>query len=377
MILHPIVAQAAPGNLLPTTPGAGALNIPGTSGWTNQIVDAASNQIAQGWDQAWTNALSGPLYGILARLGLMIAGFVIIFFVFQFARNMLDDATNRPLAELIWPIVIVVFLSNNGALLSGLTLGMRGFINAQNSQILSATTAGLNAQEALNRIASFQSAQAQLSGLQTACDQVRDNTALQSCFDSVKSRADQILQQEANRTIGGAWGLRLREMAQSITSNPAGALVGAGQVAITSSIRAQSFPAMILTQTILIAAQIAFQHLIEASMLLTALMGPIAMGASLLPFGAKPIWAWLTAFWSVGLCKMALNILSGLIAQSTYQSGPTDISGLVMPIVLGLLSPILAMAMASGGGLAIFNGMTGAANTVVSLATLGVVSLKK
>jgi hypothetical protein len=376
MSLH-LIAQANPGGLLPTNPAAGnPLSVPGSSGWTNQIVDATSNAIAGAWDQVWTTSMSGPLYGVLSRLGLMIAGFVIIFFVFQFARNMLEDNSNRPISELIWPLVVVLFLSNNGALLGGLTLGMRGFINEQNSQILSTTTAGINAQQALNRIASFQSAEAQLAGLQSACDQVRDNAALQSCLDGVKARADQIFQQEANQ-YGGEWGLRLQQLRDAVTRNPLQAGLDAAGAAAGAVLRAKSLPYLVIAQTILVAAQVAFQNLIEASMLLTGLMGPIALGASLLPFGAKPIWAWLTGFWSVGLCKMSLNILSGLIAQSSVQAGPLDASGLVMPIVLGVLSPILAIAMASGGGMAIFNGITSAATSVVSIAASGVIAFKK
>lgn len=374
MQLH-LIAQANP--LLPTNPGAGGpLSIPGSSGWTNQVVDAASNAISGAWDQVWTTSMSGPLYGVLSRLGLMIAGFVVVFFIFQFARNMLEDNSNRPISELIWPLVVVIFLSNNGALLGGFTLGMRGLINQENSQILSTTTAGINAQQALNRIASFQSAEAQLASLQSACDQVRDNAALQSCLDGVKARADQIFQQEANQ-YGGEWGLRLQQIRDAVTRNPLQAGLDAGASAVGAVLRAKSMPYLIIAQTILVAAQVAFQNLIEASMLLTALMGPIALGASLLPFGAKPIWAWLTAFWSVGICKMSLNIISGLIAQASVQAGPLDVSGLVMPIVLGLLSPILAIAMASGGGMAIFNGITSAATSVISIATSGVVALKK
>jgi hypothetical protein len=369
MPLH-LIAQANP--LLPTNPAAGnPFNVPGSSGWTNQIVDATSNAIAGAWDQVWTTSMSGPLYGVLARLGLTIAGFVIIFFIFQFARNMLEDNSNRPVAELIWPLVVVVFLSNNGALLGGFTLGMRGFINDQNSQILSTTTAGINAQQALNQIASFQAAEAQFAGLQSACDQVRDNAALQSCLDGVKARAEQIYQQEANR-YGGEWQLRFQQFRDTVT-NPGQALTAATGAVL----RAKSMPYLVIAQTILIAAQAAFQNLIEASMLLTGLMGPIALGASLLPFGAKPIWAWLTAFWSVGICKMSLNIISGLIAQTSVQAGPLDVSGLVMPIVLGVLSPILAIAMASGGGMAIFNGITSAATSVVNIVTSGVIAFKK
>jgi hypothetical protein len=357
------IAQVNP-PLLPADPNAASYG-GGIEGFSNQLVDATSNLVAQGWDQTWTNVISGPLYGILARFGLMIAGFVIIFFVFQLARNMLEDHSNRPIAELIWPIVVVVFLSNNGALLGGLTLGMRNFINQQNSQILTVTSAGLNAQSALNRLANFQSAKSQLAALQNACDNIRDNALLESCLIGVREQADQIIQSAASKEVNGSWLGSLQTLAQQAISNP---LQGLGNLA-GATVRFISLPFAGIAQAILMASQAAFQLLVEASMLLTAVLGPIALGASLLPFGAKPIWAWLTAFWSVGLCKLSLNILTGLIAQATYQSGPTDAMGLIIPIALGILSPILAISMAAGGGMAIFNGLTSAATNVVSIAT--------
>jgi hypothetical protein len=373
--MFPVMAQLrppVPGGL-PPTPGSQFIPIEGVS---NQLADATVNAVAQAWDQTWNNVFSGPLYGILSRLGLMIAGFVIIFFVFQFAKNMLEDASNRPLSELIWPLVVVVFLSNNGSLLGGLTVGMRNFINQENSQILQTTAAGLNAQAALNRIANFHSAQAKIGSLQTACDDIRDNTLLESCLKNVQQQANQIMSEIPIQELGGQWLQKLQAMAQAAVQNPLAAAINGATAVNSLTLRVQSIPALMIAQAILIAAQGAFQTLVEAAFLLTGLLGPIALGASLLPFGAKPIWAWLTSFWSVGLCKLSLNILTGLIAQTTYQTGPLDVGGLVLPIALGILSPILAMAMAAGGGMAIFNGLTSAATNIVSIVSYGLIRTK-
>jgi hypothetical protein len=47
-------------------------------------------------------------------------------------------------------------------------------------------------------------------------------------------------------------------------------------------------------ETFMIAMQSAFQALIEVGFLLTGLLGPLAVGALLLPIGAKPLYAWMT-----------------------------------------------------------------------------------
>jgi hypothetical protein len=187
--LLPVDPNSAP---LPLPGGAGINDLANPAGVTAAAADAVTNLVSQSWDQTWTSVFSGPLYGVLSRFGLLIAGFTVIFFVFQFAKNMLEDTGNRPIAELIWPLVVVIFLSNNGGLLSGLTMGMRSFINQQNSQILQTTTAGIKAQTALNRISNFHSAQAQLASLQSTCDDIRDNAELQTCLNGVKQQADQM-----------------------------------------------------------------------------------------------------------------------------------------------------------------------------------------
>ncbi len=159
-----------------------------------------------------------------------------------------------------------------------------------------------------------------------------------------------------------------------MVQNPLKAGLDTAGAGVGMYLRSQSMPMVILIQTILMASQAAFQALIEASMLLTGLMGPIALGSSLLPFGAKPIYAWLTAFWSVGICKLCLNVISGLIAVTLYNTGPTEM--LPASIMLGLFAPIMALGMATGGGMAIFNGITGSVATIVRVVTVGFVNLK-
>jgi hypothetical protein len=42
----------------------------------------------------------------------------------------------------------------------------------------------------------------------------------------------------------------------------------------------------------------------------------LPVGASLLLIGAKPFYAWMTGFWSLGMAKLSLNIITGLAATA-------------------------------------------------------------
>jgi hypothetical protein len=106
---------------------------------------------------------------------------------------------------------------------------------------------------------------------------------------------------------------------------------------------------------ILLALNNAYQWGIEFTMLLTALLGPLAIGGSLLPFGVKPIFAWLTGYFTVGMAKLCFNIIIGLCGQliaNSQQNQP-----MIFLLFIGLVSPILASALAAGGGLAVWTGL--------------------
>jgi hypothetical protein len=132
------------------------------------------------------------------------------------------------------------------------------------------------------------------------------------------------------------------------------------------------FPGTVISRSIMLAAietfmvamQSAFQALIEVGFLLTGLLGPLAVGASLLPIGAKPLYAWMTGFWSLGMAKLSLNIVTGLAATAIAASAQLDT--LSIAITLGLLAPILALSLSAGGGMAIFSAILSAASAAAS-----------
>lgn len=102
---------------------------------------------------------------------------------------------------------------------------------------------------------------------------------------------------------------------------------------------------------------IAFQWLVEITLLLTALISPLAVAGSLLPLQQRPLFTWLLGFYSVGLCKLFYNIIVGLVAyilSNNTSSGNPSGGTIIIAIAVGILSPILAVGLAAGGGMATF-----------------------
>ncbi|MHC5722960.1 MAG: hypothetical protein ACYTXY_02190, partial [Nostoc sp.] len=107
----------------------------------------------------------------------------------------------------------------------------------------------------------------------------------------------------------------------------------------------------------------AFQFLVQFSFLLTAYVAPIFLVLSMLPIGAKPIFAWLSGWLALTLILMSYSIIVGVAASSIVNS-PSN-NPLLLQLIEAIFSPILAIAIGTGGGMALFSGFTSAARFVV------------
>jgi hypothetical protein len=104
--------------------------------------------------------------------------------------------------------------------------------------------------------------------------------------------------------------------------------------------------------------QIAYQNLLEASLIITALLGPIAVGGSLLPYGPRAVFAWLAGFFSVGFARLCFNIIVGL--ASVVATGSEGGDPFWFALFAGLLAPVLASGLASGAGFVAWTSIAGA-----------------
>jgi hypothetical protein len=124
-----------------------------------------------------------------------------------------------------------------------------------------------------------------------------------------------------------------------------------------------------LAQSFLKGWQWAFSSLLELSMLLTGLMGPIAVAGSAMPLQGRPLWAWLIGFFSLGMAKFSYNIIIGLAATVVVSAEAQSQSDFGFLLLIGVLSPILALAIAGGAGMTVFRGVSGGVTRIISVGT--------
>jgi hypothetical protein len=295
---------------------------------------AASEAVARAMDQLWDDVLQGGLYSAIANLGVFFAVGTLLVFIVQWTREMVDGDSSRGFEEIIWPIVVIVLLANNAQPLSAATKGLRGIINQTNKTLLASTSASIQLQEAYQQVMLKTGKGDAIQSLVNQCNAIADPTQQAECLQNASTQAREI-EAELDNDNRPDW---LKGISDFFNTN-------------------------VLQLTVrgwLLGLAIAFQWIVEVCMLLTALLGPLAVGGSLLPVGQKAIFAWLTGFFSVGMIKLCFNIISGLVATLVLKADNND--PMIFAFAIGILAPILSVVLAAGGGLAIFTSFSNIAS---------------
>lgn len=326
----------------------------------NGVTTAKS--IAESWDNQWIDLLQNNttenLYGALTNLGIFFAVGTLLFFMIQWLRDVIYSEYSRPVSALIWPFIVVLLLSNtgNGSMLANLTLGVRNFINTVNQQVVTTADANKNYQQALNMGVAEEVAGSMLRPCQSLTGEQQTQ-----CFVKAREKIDILWQEYRNLYGDRTWINRLQNRVNQIAFDTGNISENAFNSLLGSTIQTT-------IKNFLISLQYAFQNLLEATMLLIAALGPLAVGGSLLPVAGKPIFAWLTGFFSLGIAKISFNIIAVLTA-TVIVNGPgedanADPDLMWFMIFLGILAPILSLLLAGAGGFAVFNAVSNTASLV-------------
>lgn len=323
---------------------------------------ATSQSIAQGWDKQWLDLLqnntSNNLYGAITNLGIFFAVGTLLFFMIQFLRDLISYEYSRPISALIWPFLVVILLSNSGtgSILSNLTLGVRNFLNTVNQQVVASADADKVYQQALN----MSIAEDIAGSLLRPCESLTGEQQSQ-CFVKAAEKVDNLWQKYRDTYGNKSWIVRLQNKVDNIR-------YGTGSVSEASFNSLLGSTVQTSIKNFLVSLQYAFQNLIEATMLLIAALGPIAVGGSLLPVAGKPIFAWLTGFLSIGIAKISFNIIAVLtaavIVNGPGQDANVDPDLMWFIIFLGILAPVLSLLVAAAGGFAVFSAISNTASLV-------------
>ncbi|MFB2895099.1 hypothetical protein ACE1CI_19505 [Aerosakkonemataceae cyanobacterium BLCC-F50] len=354
------IAQITP----PTTGGEGsALDI------VNQSINLAK-ATSEAWNKVWISTIDPIASGLwvgLVSLGIILAAISILFLTLTSGKDIIEKQSWSELAALfIWPIVIMLFLGANGKLLANTVIFTRNFAYKQVQSVLVAQLGELTFRDAIANVTISNIGKQQLENLYSDCRN-KVGEELVSCWNSKREAAQKIVD-EAEKQAAGSTPLKaLRIFAETLWNN---SLPGAAQDAINlindpgSVFREKAIP---IIRFILYSLQWAFVNMLEAALLLTALFSPIAMGLSLLPLQGRPIWAWATGFLSLFGTQLGYNIIVGIAAVVLVNSGAELASDVAFLFFISIFAPGLALLIAGGGGIALYNGIAGNAKQIIDV----------
>lgn len=337
---------------LPTLPDAGTTGV--------ELVSRSielSQKTAEAWNKSWGEVVnpSGPLWAGLCAFGTTLAALSIILVSVKMASDYQEKRFlwSELAASVVWPLVIALFLGNNGSLLSQSVLLARQIGNSQVVKILNIQLADNTFKAAISTVVLSQSVKQQVSTIYAEC-QGKAGKELTDCLQEKKPVIDQILAEAEKQNNGPLEQVRnaVQDL-QKTFQNPGEAFSATISLVIV---------------TFLYALQWAFVNILEAALLMTATFAPVAMGLSLLPLGTKPIWAWGSGFVSLFGVQLGYNIVVGLAATVIVTAGGETASDLAFLAFISIFAPALALLIAGGGGVALYTGINSRVPALVNAA---------
>lgn len=319
--------------------------------------------VAQGFDDLWQETITGGVYSAICKVGALFAVATLAFFVIEWTKRMMAGEEQRAYTDFIWPLIVVYLLSNNGNILGKSTLGIRNYINNVNNTVLSEAAAGIDLKQAYESALGTEAAR---SAIGIAVNKCRNSSLNQQeqidCLQQAKEDLTKKYPDKFNKNNGVfSWFIDAVDGAIDAFNNVKDGKAN-GLDLIFSPINAFVGSAIIdIITIILVGMNGAYQWGIELTMLVTALLGPVAVGGSLLPYGAKSIYTWLVGYFSVGFGKLCFNIIVGFAGQLVADS--KSYQPMFFLFTIGIIAPFLATGLAAGGGVAVLTQINKAAET--------------
>lgn len=323
----------------------------------------ATNISTTAMDEMWTDifASNGALYNQVVTLAtsILVVGF--FFFIISFAQAMKSNDFDKIMSIVVWGLVISILLQNQGAVLKKATVISRDFINDKAKSVLLVQIGTLTIQDALQDVILTDQARERVKQAFSDCEAKEGDDQLK-CLEEGAEEAALIVKEYEDE---GFWPAGLRRFAGNVNTISADikkARTDDGLSRKSAFFQWDAEVSSLVWQSatnsgsrqFLKSFQNWFTFGYEFAMLLTGLLGPLAVAASLLPKQPRAIISWTIAFFSIGILKLSYNLLIGFAAVYASKSQMQDLGSSGFLLMMSMGAPLISIAVAGGGGAAIF-----------------------
>jgi hypothetical protein len=314
-------------------------------------------------NQLWDIAMQGNLYRLTSSIGLLIAVLAVGFWCVKFYQALEEGGLKPAVNEMIFPIILIIFLSNGGRGLSEATSSVRDIMNNVNQSVNKVIDSEVSLETAIKVLGDTSLTRAAIDFTYAICNANLDEEKFDTCMsEAIKVGNAVVARRTSSWPTGGGtkmrdalkkWQKSLEDLTKNRATTPQAAQkdlslsIGSAGFKKDGSLNATAQE----LERIALSFRGSFLYIVETMMLITGLVGPIFLGLSLFPVGTKPLIAWGTSFLSLGFCKICFSLISGLSAVAMVFAGPDNVDMLVASLTLGVLAPVLAFSIASGSGI--------------------------
>lgn len=318
---------------------------------SGEIVDGAINAadiIYKSFENDWAELASGTssIYIAVVAVSMLVAVVLVSFASLGWYRKFAEEGFSYDfVSEMVFPLLVILMLTNNGFLLANTTIALKDVSATLNRSILSITRNGVKLKDAIRNVNADQSFVLATQTALAKCEKLKDSeidsngnttSPRQTCIKKIIEKA-QLEAQSARKKRGMSSG--------SGSWNP----LDIGGELVNSAI--QGFVYVILS-----GLSAGFQYIVQLSFLLVAYVAPIFLALSLLPFESKPLYAWLSGWLGLTLILISYSIIVGIVASAIVDKPSSN--PLLMQLIQAIFSPLLAVAIGTGGGMSVFTAFT-------------------
>ena len=97
-----------------------------------------------------------------------------------------------------------------------------------------------------------------------------------------------------------------------------------------------------------------FTYGFEFALMLTGMLGPFAVAASLIPKSPRAIFSWLIGLISIGILKLSYNLIVGFAALYASKASIVEAGSAGFLTMISFGAPFIAVAVAGGAGASVF-----------------------
>jgi hypothetical protein len=288
------------------------------------------------WKAQWDLALDGQVYATLANVGrgfALISLFIALIQFFKESSERSADGKIRSITEFIWPIIVIALLTNNARLLRESTKNIRDAFNNVNDIVIAKTLPGRSLVTEFQKANDEGVAKEQIGAVVSRCISASGGSLQSDCLKNAKVAIDKIV---ANYPDIAS----LEEYADKAKSALDDAKEQSMDVAALNAYITDKDEAKARREQL--TQQVSFQNMLELGLLLAGLLAPLAVGLSILPIRSKPIYAWFSAFFSLGLIKIVYTFSFGILASFALSAKLFD--SLFLTTLTGTFLPVASAA---------------------------------